>query len=97
MVDFADKLRKLRADHRLTQLQVAERIGVTKAMISAYETGVRFPGYDTLIKISRLFGASTDYLLGLVSKNTIDVEGLSDEELALVVDLVVLLKKRQKM
>ena len=38
MVDCSEKLKALREARGLTQLQVADRIGISKAMISAYET-----------------------------------------------------------
>lgn len=43
MVDCSQKLRMLRESRHLTQLQVANHIGVSKAMISAYETAIKTP------------------------------------------------------
>ena len=54
MVDCSDKLRILREAKHLTQLQVANRVGVSKAMISAYETASKAPSIDVLIRLSRL-------------------------------------------
>ena len=45
-------LKKYRKDNKLTQFQLAERIGVSEFYISAIETGKRKPGRDTLIKLS---------------------------------------------
>lgn len=44
---------------------MAKRAGVSKAMISAYETEIRYPSYDVLIKMAAVFGVTADYLLGL--------------------------------
>ena len=71
MVDFGEKVRALREAKGLSQVQFAELLGVTKGMISAYETSVRMPSYKVLIRIARLFGVSTDYLLGLECKEGI--------------------------
>ena len=38
-----EKLKMLREARHLTQLQVAERVGISKAMISAYETAIKTP------------------------------------------------------
>jgi len=46
-------------------------------MISAYETSTRYPSYYILVKLSNLFGTTTD-LLGLDHKRYIDTSGLSD-------------------
>lgn len=67
MTDFGNRLKNLRLRKHMTQSDLAERLGVTKSVISAYETGLRMPSYDILIKISRIFRVTTDYLLGLES------------------------------
>ena len=54
MVDFGEKVRALREAKGLSQVQFAELLGVTKGMISAYETSVRMPSYKVLIRIARL-------------------------------------------
>ena len=54
MVDCSEKLRALRDARGLTQLQVANRIGVSKAMVSAYETASKAPSIEVLIRLSRL-------------------------------------------
>ena len=66
----------------------AELLGVTKGMISAYETSVRMPSYKVLIRIARLFGVSTDYLLGLECKEGMDTSGLNARQKQLVAELV---------
>lgn len=53
MVDFGEKVRALREARGLSQVQFAELLGVTKGMISAYETSVRMPSYKVLIRIAR--------------------------------------------
>lgn len=90
MVDCSEKLRSLREAKGLTQLQVAERIGVSKAMISAYETASKAPSIEVLIRLSRLFGVSVDYLVCVDAPKMIDVSGMDDETVAL---LIALLKK----
>lgn len=88
MVDFGEKVRALREARGLSQVQFAELLGVTKGMISAYETSVRMPSYKVLIRIARLFSVSADYLLGLECKEGIDTSGLNAKQKQLVVELV---------
>ena len=66
MVDCSEKLRALREAKHLTQAQVAQKIGVSKAMISAYETATKVPSIEVLIRLSRLFGVTVDYLAVLM-------------------------------
>lgn len=94
MVDIGGRLKTLRLQKHLTQLQLAERLGITKSMVSAYETSSRYPSYEILIKLASLFGTTTDFLLGLEDKRCIDTAGLSDSNLELVVNLVSALKSK---
>lgn len=96
MINFRANIKKLRKQKHMTQKQLAERVGVSKAMISAYETEMRYPSYDVLIKLSATFGVSTDYLLGLERNKTVDITGLDEEEEQIVINLVSVLKKRKK-
>ena len=95
MVDCSEKLRTLREARGLTQLQVANRVGVSKAMISAYETASKAPSIEVLIRLSRLFGVSVDYLVCVDAPKYIDASGLDDESLALISALVSKIKSRK--
>lgn len=80
MVDFGGRLKELRTQANLTQHQLADKLGVTKSVVSYYELQERYPSPDVLIRLSRIFHVSTDYLLGL-EKQTLDVSGLSEEDI----------------
>ena len=54
MVDFSQRLKKVRMDRHLTQAQVARKIGVTASMVSSYETDIRLPSYDVMIRIAQI-------------------------------------------
>ena len=87
-MDFGNILKELRKQSGLTQQQVAERVGVSKSVISFYELKERAPSPEVLIKLSYIFHVSTDYLLGLEKARTIDVSGLSDEDIKAVREIV---------
>lgn len=93
-MNFGDKLRVLRTSQKLTQQQLADRLGVAKSIVSYYESGDRYPSYDVLVKISRVFHTSTDYLLGVTKDKVIDVTGLSDEDIAVVRMVAETLKRK---
>ena len=95
MVNMGDKLRSLRIEKKLTQKQVADRIGLAISAVSSYESGSRYPSYDALIKLARIFHVSTDYLLGMTDKRNIDVTGLSDDEIEVVSQLVEMLRRKK--
>ncbi len=95
MVDFGDRLKTLRIQNQYTQMQLADRVGVTKSVISAYENGVRMPSYDVLISIANIFKVSTDFLLGREQQTGIDLSGLSAGEISALKKLVREMQKKR--
>lgn len=93
-MNFGDKLKALRTSQKLTQQQLADRIGVAKSVVSYYESGDRYPSYDVLVKIAHVFHTSTDYLLDVKKEKVIDVTGLSDEDIAVVRTVAEALKNK---
>ncbi len=59
-----------------SQVELAKRLGVAKQTVSNWENDNIQPSVEMLIALSRLFGVSTDYLLGLDQILRLDVEGL---------------------
>lgn len=94
MVDFGNTLRGLRVSNGFTQKQLADQLGLTKSVISAYETGLRLPSYDILISISKIFHVTTDYLLGMENKQEIDLSGLTMEEITALMNLIKAMRRK---
>ncbi len=90
------RLKALRKSRGMTQLQAAERIGISKAMVSSYELSARQPSYGVLVKLAALYGVTTDYLLGAERDRVISVDGLSESNIALINDLVKALKSEPR-
>jgi transcriptional regulator with XRE-family HTH domain len=95
MVDFSQRLKQLRTDKHWTQAQVAKKIGVTASMVSSYETDIRLPSYEVMIRIADIFGVTVDYLLGREGTRNLDISRLSSEAAALVCSLVELLEHKE--
>lgn len=88
MFDFGRKLCELRKQNHMTQQVLSERLCVTKATVSSYETGNRLPSYDILIRIAYIFHVSVDYLLGITEKNYLSVEGLTERQIEIITALI---------
>ena len=95
MINLGNILKTLRLKSNMTQAQLAQKLGLTKSVISAYETGLRLPSYDILIHIAEIYNVSTDYLLGVEHKQEIDLSGLSQEEVTVVLNLIKVMKKNR--
>lgn len=88
MVDFGDRLKELRKRSKLSQEQLAQQLGITKGMISSYETSMRMPSYHILLKISFLFNVSTDYLLGKNADDMLNISDLSEKQKAIICEII---------
>lgn len=58
-----NRIRNLREDHDYTQQQVADALGITQRKYSYLETGTQQWTDEFLVKLSRFYGVSIDYLL----------------------------------
>lgn len=76
---LCDILKELREDINLTQLEVAEKLSLTRQTISRYETGDIEPPISTLIKLADLYNCSLDYLTGR-TKERYNINLLSKEK-----------------
>lgn len=94
MVNFGKKIKALRLERNITQKQLADMAGVAVSAISSYESGNRYPSYDVLISLSRIFHVSTDYLLGLDKMKTVDVSGLDEREINVIMQMIDLLRDK---
>jgi len=65
---FYKNLRKLREEKHLSQKSVAASLGISQALLSHYEKGIRECGLDFLVRIAKFYNVSTDFMLG-VSRN----------------------------
>ena len=93
-MNFGDKLKMLRNGQKMTQQQLAIRLGVAKSVVSYYESGDRFPSYDVLIKIAHTFHVTTDYLLDIERRRVLDVSDLSEEQIAVILTVANALKNK---
>ena len=59
-----ERLKQLRREKGYTQAEVAQLLGIDRRSYCSYETGVNSINAQTLIKLSKIYGASIDYMLG---------------------------------
>lgn len=62
---FAERLKELRTDNGLNQIELANALDVSKGIISLWENGLREPGMYSLIAVAKYFGVTIDFLVGL--------------------------------
>lgn len=70
-LDFGKKLREAREKAGRSQRQIADAVGISPQMISAYEKGTRSPSIDVAAKLANEIGVSLDHLCGIqISENS---------------------------
>ena len=89
---MSERLTNLRLKNNYSQSFVARQIGVTPALISAYEKQERKPSLEKLIALADIYHVSTDYILGRSYKDdsscTINVDHLNDNQIRIIRELV---------
>lgn len=77
--EIGNRIRGLRNAHGWSQRDLARRAGLaSKAVISSYELGDRYPSYETLLRLATVFKVTTDYLL-LGDDNSSTMDDVSKE------------------
>ena len=77
---FGKVISKLRRENGWSQKETALKLGISQALLSHYEKGIRECGLDFLTKAASVFNCSTDYLLGLSKSQTnakVDTDNIS--------------------
>ena len=64
---FAETLRTLRTERKMSQQQLAERVYVNRTTISKWEAGTRFPDAAMIFRLSKCFGVDADKLFEAVA------------------------------
>ena len=75
----AERLVKIREEHGYSRKRLAEELGKPYPTITKYENGTREPGHEYLKLISRKFGVSVDYILGLETEKTPSEDGVEED------------------
>lgn len=78
---FGERIKELRLSLKLNQVEFGKTLNVTKQCICNWENGNIQPSADMLVKIATKYSISVDYLLGLCPNRSIDVSGLTTEQI----------------
>ena len=90
-----NRLRELREDRDLRQVDVSYYVGIDQKTLSKYETGKTNPDSQSLIKLADFYNVSIDYLVGRVQ---LDVYGETRKQTHEAIDgIVSLLEDMKKM
>lgn len=107
-MEFSERLKKLRKDTGLTQVDVASKLGISQQAYASWERGAKKPTQDNLVKIAQILNVSVDYLVGNSEEKSDDLDniellfrmnskGLTDEEKTVFKkELIEFMEERKK-
>lgn len=107
-MEFSERLKDLRKQAELTQVDVAEKLGISQPAFASWERGVKKPTQENLVKIAQILNVSVDYLVGNSEEKSDELDniellfrmnskGLNEEEKAIFKkELIEFMEKRKK-
>ena len=96
IINFSERIKILREQFHLTQAELARELDVTRSSVNAWEMGISLPSVPKLVQLAERFHISTDYLLGIEQKNTVDIHAFTSEEQSLICNLVCYIKSQHQ-
>ena len=74
--------------------RAGETPGITRSSVNAWELDISVPSTQYIVELAALFNVSTDYLLGVDRTASLDLSGLTEEDIRLVYQIVDHLRAR---
>ena len=107
-MEFSERLKELRKQAHLTQVELASKLGIVQSSYADWERGKKKPTQDNLVKIAQVLNVSVDYLVGNSEENADELDniellfrmnskGLTKEEKAVFKkELIEFMEERKK-
>ena len=107
-MEFSERLKNHRKQAHLTQVDVAEKLGISQPAYASWERGVKKPTQENLVKIAQILNVSVDYLVGNSEEKAdgldniellfrMNSKGLTDEEKEIFKkELIEFMEERKK-
>lgn len=107
-MEFSERLKDLRKQAGLTQVDVARKLGISQQAYASWERGAKKPTQENLVKIAQILNVSVDYLVGNLKETSDELDniellfrmnskGLTDEEKEIFKkELIEFMEERKK-
>ena len=92
-MEFAERLKTLRKQVKLTQAQIAEKLNISQQAYASWERGAKKPTQENLVKIAQILDVSIDYLVRNLEEK---IDDLENTELLFRMKSGVLTEKKKK-
>ena len=75
-MEFSDRLKELRKQAHLTQVELASKLGIVQSSYADWERGKKKPTQENLVKIAQILNVSVDYLVGNAEEKTDELDNI---------------------
>ena len=62
---ISERIKELRKENKISQIELAEKCNVKQSCVSKWERGATLPDAEMIVHLTKIFGVSADYLLGI--------------------------------
>lgn len=94
LLRFNDRLKILRESKNMSQTVLANRLGVTRSAVSAWELGNSEPTARNLVELCYIFNCSSDYLLSIDDREFIEVSSVKPKDIEALKTIIDSLKTK---
>ena len=91
----ADRIKTLREQKGFTQAELSRQLGITRSSVNAWEMGISVPSTQYVVELANIFNVSTDYLLGVDTTATVNVSGLTEDDIHMICALIAHLRNKK--
>lgn len=106
-MEFLECLKELRKKANFTQVEVAEKLGISQPAYASWERGVKKPIQENLVKIAQVLDVIVDYLVGNLEEKSDELDniellfcmnskGLTEEKAIFKKELIEFMEERKK-
>lgn len=88
VLDISERIKGLREAVGITQSDLASALNISRSAVNAWEMGTSKPSIDTLVDLADYFHVSTDYILGREDHQLVEVSGVNQEGVDIILRLI---------
>ena len=93
---LSDRIKSLRIKSGISQAELARKLNVTRSSINAWESGLSTPTTQYIEKKEKIFHVSSDYILGIENKMSINLDNFDEDEINIIYELVEYFDSKKK-
>lgn len=85
---ISERIKMLREQYNYSQADLAKKLNIARTSVLAWENQTSVPSMKQIIAMAKLFRISTDYLLEVNNERTLTLDGLKDDEINIICNLL---------